>query len=64
LRLTRDEARDLKLAVDVRLHGLRVELNCTETKAWRAILRDRLDRLEAIVARLDADTDGAELPAS
>jgi hypothetical protein len=55
LSLTPEEARDLKLALDVRLHSLRVELTFTDTYEYRSFLRNRLDRLEAIAARLDAE---------
>jgi hypothetical protein len=54
LSLTEDEARELKLALDVRLHSLRVELTFTDLHDYRAFLRARLDRLETIAARLDA----------
>jgi hypothetical protein len=54
LSLTDEEARELKLALDVRLHSLRVELTFTDLHDYRAFLRGRLDRLEAIAARLDA----------
>ena len=54
LSLTDEEARELKLALDVRLHSLRVELTFTDMHDYRAFLRGRLDRLEAIAARLDA----------
>ena len=54
LSLTEEEARELKLALDVRLHSLRVELTFTDLHDYRAFLRGRLDRLEAIAARLDA----------
>ena len=63
LSLTPEEARELKLALDVRLHSLRVELTFTDTHEYRVFLRDRLDRLEAIAARLDAET-GADRPSA
>jgi hypothetical protein len=56
LSLTDDEARELRLALDVRLHSLRVELTFTDLHDYRAFLRGRLDRLETIAARLDAAT--------
>ena len=62
LRLTPDEAGDLKLALDVRLHALRVEIGCTETHDYRMILRHRLERLEAIAARLDTEAGRADRP--
>jgi hypothetical protein len=54
LRLTADEAQDLKLALDVRLHALRVELSSTDSHDYRRLVRERLDRLEAIATRLEA----------
>ena len=62
LRLTTDEAHDLKVALEVRLHELRVELTSTDTLDYRALLRDRLDRLEAISARLEDDGERADRP--
>jgi hypothetical protein len=62
LRLTTDEAHELKLALEVRLHALRVELTSTDTLDYRALLRDRLDRLESISARLDEDGESADRP--
>ena len=58
LPLTIDEARDLKLSLDVRIQALRIELRGTETRDYRAILRTRMARLEAILARLDAQERG------
>jgi hypothetical protein len=55
LYLTPDEARDLKLALEVRVQALGIELGGTDTRDYRAILRARLGRLEAILARLDDD---------
>jgi hypothetical protein len=55
LRLTPDEARDLKLALEVRVQALGIELGGTDTREYRAILRERLERLETILARLDDD---------
>ena len=57
LSLTNEEARELKLALEVRLHALRVELAWTDTKAYRALVRERLDELEAIAARLEPDAE-------
>ena len=59
LSLTTQEARDLKLALEVRLHALRVELAWTDKKDYRAFVRHRLDELEAIAARLAPDADQA-----
>ena len=60
--LTVEEARELKLALDVRLHSLRVELTFTDLHDYRALVRGRLDRLEAIAARLDAATERGDQP--
>lgn len=56
LPLTPEEARDLKLALEVRVQALGIELVGTDTREYRAILSARLARLEAILARID---DGA-----
>jgi hypothetical protein len=55
LQLTPDEARDLKLALEVRVQALGIELGGTDTREYRAILGARLARLEAILARIDED---------
>jgi hypothetical protein len=62
LSLTPDEARELKLALDVRLHSLRVELTFTDLHDYRIFVRNRLDRLEAIAARLEAAGERAGQP--
>ena len=62
LSLTPDEARELKLALDVRLHALRVELTFTDLHDYRALVRGRLDRLEAIAARLESETERGDRP--
>lgn len=54
LRLSPEEAHDLKLALDVRLHALRVELTATDSHDYRRLVRELLDRLEVIAARLAA----------
>jgi hypothetical protein len=59
LDITADEARDLKAALEVRLHSLRFELAATDHKEYRALVRQRLDRLEAIAARIGAELDAA-----
>jgi hypothetical protein len=59
LPLTPDEARDLKLALEVRVQALGIELGGTETREYRAILSARLARLEAILARLDDPSAGS-----
>jgi hypothetical protein len=59
LRISAEEARDLKLALEVQLHGLRVELAATDHKDYRAMVRSRLERLEAIAARIDSEIEAA-----
>jgi hypothetical protein len=59
LSLTDEEARELKLALDVRLHSLRVELTFTDLHEYRTFVRSRLDHLEAIAARLEAASERA-----
>jgi len=52
LDLTDDEARELRIALDAQLHGLRVEYVAAETRGFKARLRQTLDHLESISARL------------
>ena len=54
LDLTEDEARELRIALDAQLHGLRVEFAATEARRFKARLRKTLDHLESISARLGA----------
>ena len=54
LDLTDDEARELHIALDAQLHGLRVEYAAAEARRFKARLRKTLDHLEAISARLGA----------
>jgi hypothetical protein len=52
LKLDTREANDLLIALEEHLHGLRVELASADSREFRDQLRGRLDRLEAIAARL------------
>jgi len=52
LDLSDDEARELRIALDSQLHGLRVEYVAAETRGFKARLRQTLDHLESISARL------------
>ena len=52
LELTDDEARELRIALDAQLHGLRVEYAATEAHRFKERLRRTLDRLESVAARL------------
>jgi hypothetical protein len=59
LKLDTREANDLLIALEEHLHGLRVELASADSREFRDQLRGRLDRLEAIVARLRPATSQA-----
>lgn len=61
LDLSDDEASDLGTALTAQLHVLRAELNAAEIRQFKHDLRERLDRLERIAARLEreAGTDAA-----
>jgi hypothetical protein len=54
LDLTDDEARELGNALTAQLHSLRVELSAAEVRQFKHDLRERLDRLEQVAARLAA----------
>jgi hypothetical protein len=47
-----EEAAELRTALNVHLYEMRAELTATEARAYRADLRNRLERLERIAARL------------
>ncbi len=61
LDLSDDEASVLGTALTAQLHVLRAELNAAEIRQFKHDLRERLDRLERIAARLEreAGTDQA-----
>jgi len=56
LDLTDDEARELSDALTAQLHSLRFELSAADSRQFKHDLRERLDRLEQIAARLGFDT--------
>jgi hypothetical protein len=62
LDLTDEEARDLAAALMAQLHGMRVELSAAEVRQFKHSLRERIDRLEQVSARLarDMKTEGSE----
>jgi len=55
LDLTDEEARELSDALTAQLHGLRFELSAADARQFKHDLRERLDRLEQIAARLGID---------
>lgn len=57
--LDEDEARDLKQALDIHLVELRLELTRTDDRAYRAVERATLDRLERVQGRLARLVEGA-----
>jgi hypothetical protein len=61
LDLTDDEARELSSALEAQLHGLRFELSAADNRDYKHELRDRLERLERIAARLAGEAQ--EVPA-
>ena len=58
LDLSPDEARDLGTALTEQLHILRAELSAADIRRFKHDLRERLDRLERIAARLEHETGG------
>jgi hypothetical protein len=52
LDLSDDEARELDAALTAQLHILRAELSKADIRHYKHDLRDRLDRLEQVAARL------------
>jgi hypothetical protein len=64
LELSDDEAHDLETALTAQLHVLRAELSRADIRHYKHDLRERLDRLEEIAARLEreAETDPTQPP--
>jgi hypothetical protein len=58
LELSDDEARDLGTALTEQLHILRAELSAADIRRFKHDLRERLDRLERIAARLQHEVGG------
>jgi hypothetical protein len=56
LDLTDDEARELGDALTAQLHSLRFELSAADVRQFKHDLRERLERLEQIAARLAIET--------
>ena len=56
LDLTDDEARELGDALTAQLHSLRYELSAADVRQFKHDLRERLNRLEQIAARLAIET--------
>jgi hypothetical protein len=54
LELEQSEVPELEAALDAQLHELRVELASADSRNFKAELRGRLERLEAVAARLKA----------
>ena len=64
LEISDDEARDLGTALTAQLHVLRAELNAAEIRQFKHHLRERLDRLERIAARIEREAGTGEARAS
>jgi hypothetical protein len=64
LELSDDEAHELATALTAQLHVLRAELSRADIRHYKHDLRERLDRLEKVAARLEheAEADRAEPP--
>ena len=57
LDLSDDEARELDTALTAHLHVLRAELSRADSREYKHDLRDRLERLEKVAARLASAAD-------
>jgi len=57
LELSDDEAHELETALTAQLHILRAELSKADIRHYKHDLRERLDRLEQIAARLEREAD-------
>jgi hypothetical protein len=56
LELSDDEARALGDALEAQLHSMRFELSAADIRDFKHDLRDRLERLERIAARLNYES--------
>jgi hypothetical protein len=56
LDLSDEDARELSDALTAQLHSLRVELSAADVRQFKHDVRERLERLEHIAARLAAST--------
>jgi hypothetical protein len=52
LEIADDDARELKVALDIHLVEMRGELTHTDDHAYRADLRSSIERLERVAAKL------------
>jgi hypothetical protein len=57
LDLTDEEARELGNALTAQLHSMRVELSAAEVRQFKHDLRERLERLEQVAARLAREAE-------
>jgi hypothetical protein len=62
LYLSDDEARELGSALEAQLHGLRFELSAADRREYKHELRERLDLLERIAARLASEAEPVPAP--
>jgi hypothetical protein len=60
LDVSADEAREIKAALERVLMELQTELVHSDTREYRAALRERYDRLERITQRLSVFLDAQE----
>jgi hypothetical protein len=56
LELSEDEARELGSALEAQLHSMRVELSAADIRDFKHDLRERLEKLERIAARLSYES--------
>ena len=61
LELSDDEASELSDALTAQLHSLRFELNAADARQFKHDLRERLDRLEHVAARLAGACETGEI---
>ncbi|WP_437608049.1 hypothetical protein WMF20_45485 [Sorangium sp. So ce834] len=54
IELSEREARDMRTALSIRLVGMREELVHTDDREYRADLKAAIERLEAVLWRLEA----------
>jgi len=64
LDLSDEEAGELAAALEAQLHGLRFELSAADIREFKDDLRDRLEDLERIAARLSRAMEPAVAPSA
>jgi hypothetical protein len=61
LEFTDDELRELTLALEEQRHGLMIELTNTDAREFKDRLREQLEKVETLAARLESSAVPASM---